>query len=61
MAGGAVEMLLVSLSCPLPLLRIHPHPLLVFFCGDGSDHFSIWTAGVKSVNVREAEWKEPLR
>ena len=29
MAGGAVEVLLVSLSCPLPLLRAHPPSLLV--------------------------------
>ena len=32
MAGGAVEMILVSLSqftCPLPLLRTHPPSLLV--------------------------------
>ena len=29
MAGGAVEVLLVSLGCPLPLLRTHPPSLLV--------------------------------
>ena len=29
MAGGAAEVLLVSLACPLPLLRTHPPPLLV--------------------------------
>ena len=29
MAGSAVEVLLVFLSCPLPLLRTHPHLLLV--------------------------------
>jgi len=29
MAGGAVEVLLVSLNCPLPLLRTHPPSLLV--------------------------------
>jgi hypothetical protein len=29
MAGGAVEVLLVSLSCPLPLLRNPPPSLLV--------------------------------
>jgi len=29
MAGGAVEVRLVSLSCPLPLLRTHPPSLLV--------------------------------
>jgi len=28
-AGGAVEMLLVSLSCPLPLQRTYPPSLLV--------------------------------
>ena len=29
MAGGAAEVLLVSLNCPLPLLRLHPPSLLV--------------------------------
>jgi len=29
MAGGTVKVLLVSLSCPLPLLRTHPPSLLV--------------------------------
>jgi len=29
MAGGAADVLLVSLSCPLPLLRTHPPSLLV--------------------------------
>jgi len=29
MVGGAVEVLLVSLNRPLPLLRTHPPPLLV--------------------------------
>ena len=28
-AGGAVEVLLVSLNCPLPLLRTRPPPQLV--------------------------------
>jgi len=28
-AGGAVEVLLVSLNCPLPLLRTHPPSWLV--------------------------------
>jgi hypothetical protein len=31
MAGGAAEVLLISRSCPLPLLRSHS-PLLLFFC-----------------------------
>ena len=29
MAGGAAEVLLVSLACPLPLLRTHPSSSLV--------------------------------
>jgi len=45
MAGGAAEVLLVSLSCPLPLLRTHPPSLasLLLFCfrGDGSNQYSI--------------------
>jgi hypothetical protein len=38
-AGGAVKMLPISLSCPLPLLRTPPFIaslLLICFCGDGS-------------------------
>ena len=31
-AGGAVEVLPVSLSCPLPPLRTRPPPLLVVCC-----------------------------
>ena len=52
-AGGAVEVLPVSLSCPLPPLRIRPPPLLavccffVFIRGDGSNQYSIRTAGGK--------------
>ena len=47
-AGGAVEVLPVSLSCPLPLLRAHPPSLLVccFFVlaemGPTSSTASIW-------------------
>ena len=56
MAGGAVEMLLVSLNRPLPPLRTHPPlllaSLLLFsFCGDGSYQYSIWTAGSKPIFV----------
>ena len=56
MAGGAVEMLLVSLSFPLPLLRTRPPPfiaslLLVCFCGDGSNQYSIRTAGGEPIFV----------
>ena len=32
MAGGAAEVLLVSLNCPLPLRRIHPPTLVCCFC-----------------------------
>jgi len=31
MAGGASEVLFVSLRCPLPLLRNHP-PYLLIYC-----------------------------
>ena len=56
-AGGAVEVLPVSLSCPLPPLRIRPPPLLavccffVFIRGDGSNQYSIRTAGGKPIFV----------
>ena len=65
MAGGAVEVLLVSLSCPLPATPKVP-PLfiasLLLFCvhGDGSNQYSIRTAGGKPIFVWEAGWKEPL-
>ena len=32
MAGGAAEMLPVSLNCPLPLRRTHPPTLVCWFC-----------------------------
>jgi len=49
-AGGAAKVLLVSLSCPLLLLRTHPRPfiaspLLFYFRGDESNQYSFWTAG----------------
>ena len=51
MAGGAAEVLLVSLSCPLPLLRTHPtfvaSLLRLCFRGDESNQYSIQTAGGK--------------
>ena len=51
-AGGAAEVLLVSLNCPLPLLRTHL-PLLLVCCFfvfaeiDGGNQYSIRTAGGK--------------
>jgi hypothetical protein len=52
-AGGAAEVLPVSLSCPLPLLRIQtrfiPILLLFCFCEDGSNQYSIRMAGSKSI------------
>jgi hypothetical protein len=61
-AGGAAEMLPVSLSCPLPLLSTHPLPLLVccfsVFCGDGSNQYSIRTA--KTYICLRSGWKLPL-
>ena len=53
-AGGAAEVLPVPLNCPLPLLRTHPPSLLVccfLFCGDGSNQYSIRTAGGKPIFV----------
>jgi len=56
MAGGAGEVLLVSLSCPLPATPKVP-PLfiasLLLFCvhGDGSNQYSIRTAGGKPIFV----------
>jgi len=32
-AGGAAEVLPVSLNCPLPLRRTHPPTLVCRFCG----------------------------
>ena len=32
MAGGAAEVLPVSLNCPLPLRRTHAHPTLLVCC-----------------------------
>jgi len=65
MVGGAAEVLLVSLTCPLPLLRTHPPPFiasLLFFCSykDGSNQYSIRAAWGKPIFVWEAGWKEPL-
>jgi len=62
-SGGAVEVLPVPLSCPLPLLRTHPPSLLVCcfsFRRDGSNQYSIRMAGGNSIFVQEAVWKEPL-
>ena len=46
MAGGAAEVLLISLSCPLPLLRTHPLSLLVccffVFAEMGKQHSDGW-------------------
>ena len=60
-AGGAVEVLPVSLSCPLPLLRAHPPSLLVccFFVFAETNTASERLGG-KPIFVWEAVWKEPL-
>ena len=65
MAGGAAEVLLVSLSCPLSLLRSNPPSFtasLLPFCfrGDGSNQYSIRTAGGVPIFVWEAGRKELL-
>jgi len=56
------EMLpVVSPICPLPLQSIHPPPLLAvccfLLCWDGSNQYSIWTAGCKPVLILKAGWK----
>jgi hypothetical protein len=63
----AAQMLLVSLSYPLPLLRTHPPSLLVcwflvFKQGDGSKQFSIRTGWEVNLFLSEKRgaWKEPL-
>ena len=67
MAGGAVKVLLVSLSCPLPLLRAHPPSWLVCCIfvfedmGPVPSCDSILTAGGKPIFVEEARWQEPLK
>ena len=52
-AGGAVGVLPVSLSCPLPILRTPPPPFasLLLVHGDGSKQYSIRTAGGKPIFV----------
>jgi hypothetical protein len=55
MAGGAAEVLLVSLSCPLPFLRTHPPTLLVccFFvlAAIGATSTASGRLGIKSTFV----------
>ena len=57
-AGGAAEVLPVSLNCPLPLRRT-PYISLLFwcFCSGGS---KIWAGGGNSVSIWEAGWEEPF-
>jgi hypothetical protein len=48
-AGGAAEVLPVSLNRPLPLRRTHPLTLVFLFlrfCSDGSNQYKIWAAEV---------------
>jgi len=64
-AGGAAEVLPVSLNCPLPLRRTHPptpyiNLLFLYFCSDRSNQHKIWAAGGKSVFIWEAGWEEPF-
>ena len=59
-AGGAAEVLPVSLNCPLPLRRTHPPTLVCCFCSNGSNQHKIWAAGGKSVFFWEARWEEPI-
>jgi len=61
-AGGAAEVLPVSLDCPLQLRRTHPPTLVccLCFCSAGSNQHKIWVAGGKSVFIWEAGWEEPF-
>ena len=62
MAGGAAEVLPVSLNCPLPLRRTHPPTLVCCFCVFAAMRIpaQIWAAGGKSVFIWEAGWEEPF-
>ena len=52
MAGSAAEMLLVSFSCPLPLLRTRPPALLVCYFFDFAEMGATKTAsGRLEVNL----------
>jgi len=61
MAGGAVEVLLVSLSCPLPFLRNHHCESVAFLFSrrweQPVQHLDGWRW---TYFVWEAGWKEPL-
>ena len=63
MAGSAAEVLQVSLRCPLPLLRTHPHSLVVccffVFAEMGATSTASRRLG-KPIFVWEAGWNEPL-
>jgi len=62
-AGGAAEVLPVSLNCPLPLQRTQPPYIslsFLCFCSGGSNQHNIWAAGGKSVFIWKAGWEEPF-
>jgi len=63
-AGGAAEVLPVSLNCNCPLALQNPPPyislLFLCFCSNGSNQHKIWAAGGKSVFIWEAGWEEPF-
>jgi hypothetical protein len=63
-AGGAAEVLPVSLNCPLPATSKNPPPyislLFLCFCRDGSNQHKIWAVGGTSVFIWEAGWEEPF-
>ena len=63
MAGGAAEVLPVSLNCPMPLRRTHLPTLVCCFCdlaAVGVNSTKFWAAGGKSVFIWEAGWGEPF-
>jgi len=42
-AGGAADVLPVLLSCPLPLRKAHPSPVIIFFVVLGAIHIHTHT------------------
>ena len=63
-AGGAAEVLPVSLNCPLPLQRIHPPTLVCCFCIFAAMGVTSTKSGRLEVNLTLSEkggsWEEPF-
>ena len=64
MAGGAAEVLSVSLNCPLPLQRTHPPTLVCCFCVFAAMGVISTKSGRLEVNLSlsgKRGWEEPFR